>query len=55
MCKEEEETYDKYDDPFYVPDDQPSVKDLAKLALKWGAKFSSKELKYIKKYGDSSK
>ena len=44
MSKPEKEEYDKYDDPFYIPenDKESSIiaKKIVKLAKKWGARVN---------------
>ena len=41
MTDDKKEEYDKYDDPFYIPNDDVPV-NLKKLAKKWGARLTNK-------------
>ena len=41
MTDNEKGEYDKYDDPFYIPNNDVPV-NLKKLAKKWGAKLTKK-------------
>ena len=45
MSKLEKEEYDKYDDPFYIPNNTNDlmVEKIKKLTKKWGARIKNKE------------